>query len=66
MVLDDDDLIRRANDKVVSMGFVSGTTLAIYIVDLMEKFTDDIHNHLSHVYIVWNFSMKEKYRARFE
>ena len=38
MVLDDDDLIRRANDKAVAMGFVSGTTLAIYIVDLMEKF----------------------------
>ena len=66
MVLDDDELIRTANDKAVSMDFLSGTTLAIYIVDLMEKFTDDIHNHLSHVYIVWNFSMEEKYCARFE
>ena len=66
MVLDDDELIRTANDKAVSMDFLSGTTLAIYIVDLMGKFTDDIHNHPSHVYIVWNFSMEEKYRARFE
>jgi hemerythrin-like domain-containing protein len=66
VVLDDDDLIRRANDKAVSMGFVSGTTLANYIVDLMEKFVDHVCHHPKHVYLAWNFSMEEKCGASFE
>ena len=66
MVLDDDDLIRRANDKAVSIGFVSSTTLANYIVDLMEKFVDHVCHHLKHIYLAWNFSMEEKCGASFE
>ena len=66
MVLYDNDLIRRANDKAVAMGFLSGTTLANFIVGLMEKFVDHVRHHLKHVYLAWNFSMEEKCGARFE
>ena len=48
------------------MGFLSGTTLANFIVGLMEKFVDHVRHHLKHVYLAWNFSMEEKCGARFE
>jgi hypothetical protein len=51
VVLYDNDLIRRANDKAVAMGFLSGTTLANCIADLMEKFVDHVRHHLKHVYL---------------
>ena len=59
MVLYDNDLIRRANDKAVAMGFLSGTTLANCIADFMEKFVDHVRRHLKHVYLAWNLSMGE-------
>jgi len=46
VVLDDDYLIRRANNKAVAMGFLAGTTLASYIVDLKEKFVDHVRHQL--------------------
>jgi hypothetical protein len=66
VVLYDNDLIRRANDKAVAMGFLSGTTLANCIADLMEKFVDHVRHHLKHVYLAWTFSMEEKCGVSFE
>ena len=57
VVLYDNDLIRRANDKAVAMGFLSGTTLANCIADFMEKFVDHVRHQLKHFYLAWNFSM---------
>ena len=48
------------------MGFLSGTTLANHIVDLVEKFVDNVRHQLNDVYIAWNFSTEEKFRASFE
>jgi len=48
------------------MGFLSSTTLASQIIDLMEKFADHFRHHLKHVYIAWDFSMEERCRASFK
>ena len=66
MVLYDNDLIRRANDKAVAMGFFSGTTLANCIADFMEKFVDHVRHQLKHFYLAWNFSMGGECGASFE
>jgi CheY-like chemotaxis protein len=44
VVLDDDDLIRQANEKAVAMGLSAGTTLASYIANLKEKFVDHVRH----------------------
>ena len=59
VVLYDNDLIRRANDQAVAMGFLSGKTLANCIADFMEKFVDHVRHHQKHFYLAWNFSMGE-------
>ena len=67
MVLYDNDLIRRANDKAVAMGFLSDTTLANCIAVFMEKFVDHVRHHLKHVYLSsLEFQHGGKCRASFE
>jgi CheY-like chemotaxis protein len=51
VVLDDDDLIKQANEKAVAMGLSAGTTLASYIANLKEKFVDHVrHQPKSQLY----------------
>jgi CheY-like chemotaxis protein len=66
-VLDDDDLIRQANEKAVAMGLSAGTTLASYIVNLKEKFVDHVrHQPESQLYRLEFQHGEKRCRASFE
>jgi len=67
VVLDDDDLIRQANEKAVAMGLSAGTTLASYIANLKEKFVDHVrHQPESQLYRLEFQSGEKRCRASFE
>jgi len=67
VVLDDDDLIRQANEKAVAMGLSAGTTLASYIANLKEKFVDHVrHQPESQLYRLEFPHGEKRCRASFE
>ena len=67
VVLDDDDLIRQANEKAVAMGLSAGTTLASYIANLKEKFVDHVrHQPESQLYRLEFQHGEKRCRASFE
>ncbi len=67
VVLDDDDLIRQANEKAVAMGLSAGTTLASYIANLKEKFVDHVrHQPESQLYRLEFQYGEKRCRASFE